>query len=141
MKRRVVLTVRGWVTWSSVAWIQATGGGEGGPGSDQGGTICFNVFRSCLATVSTAKAQAGRSVMTSSVAEKATMVLLLWHLLNSAPIFSGVGRGGVYVGRVVNDSIMDKGMGMDLLPRSWDIRVNGKRSGWYRSQEGGLQLR
>ena len=100
--------VRGWATWSSVTWIQATGGGEGSPGSDQGGTICFNVSRSCFATVSTAKAQAGRSVVTSSIAEGAMMDLLLWRLLNSAPVFSGVGGGGVCVSRVVNDSTMDK---------------------------------
>ena len=72
--------VRRWV-----AWTQATGGGEGGPGSDQGGTICFNVSWSCLATVSTVKAQAGWLVMTSLVAEGAMMVLLLWCLLNSMP--------------------------------------------------------
>ena len=50
MERRAVRTVRGWV-----AWTQVTGGGEGGPGSNQGGTICFNVSWSCLATVSTVK--------------------------------------------------------------------------------------
>ena len=108
MKSRVVLSVRGWVTWSSVAWIQATGGGEGGPGSNQGGTICFNVSWSCLATMGTAEVQAGQPVMTSSVAERAMLVLFLWRFLNSAPVFSGVGGGGVCVGRAVNNSTMDK---------------------------------
>ena len=108
MERRVALTVRGWTTWSSVAWIQVTGGGEGGPGSDQHWTIRFNVSRSCLATMGTAEVWTGWSVVTSSVAERATSVLLLRRLLNSAPVFSGVGGGGVRVSRVINDSTMDK---------------------------------
>ena len=121
MERGVVRTIRGWMSWSSVAWIQVTGGGEGSPGSDQGGTICFNVSQSCLATVSTVKAWAGRLVVTLSIAEGATTVLLLWHLLNSTPVFSGVGRGGVCVGRVINDSSVDKGVGMNLLSWLWGV--------------------
>ena len=91
MKGRVVLMVGGRMTWSSVAWIQVTGGGEGGPGSDQDWTICLNMSQSCLATMGTAEVWAGRAVVSSSVAEGATSVLFLWCFLNSAPVFSGVG--------------------------------------------------
>ena len=135
MKRRAVRMVRGWV-----AWTQVTGGGEGGPGSNQDWTICFNVSRSCLATVSTVKAQAGWSVVTSSIAEGATTVLLLWCLLNSMPVFSGVGGGGVCVSRAINDSSMDKRVVMNLLSQSWGVWSDRKWSGWFGSWEGGLQL-
>ena len=127
--------VRRWV-----AWTQATGGGEGGPGSDQGGTICLNMFQSCLATVSTVEAWASWSVATSLVAEGATTVLLLWHLLNSMPILSGVGRSGVCVGRAVNNSIMGQGMRVNLLSWQWGVGVDGKGSGQYESWEGGFWL-
>ena len=135
MERRTVWTVRGWM-----AWIQATGGGKGGPGSDQGGTISFNMSQSCLATVSAAKAQAGQLVVTLLVAERATTVLLPWRLLNSVPVFSGVGRGGVYVSRAINDSIIDKGVGMNLLSWSWGVWTDRKGSGRFGSWKGGWGL-
>ena len=141
MERRAALSVGGWTTWSSVAWIQVTGGGEGGPGSNQDWTIRFNVSQSCLATMGTVEVWAGRAVMSSSVAEGATSVLFLWRLLNSAPIFSGVGGGGVCVGRAVNDSTMDKRVGVNLLSRSWGVWSDRKRSGQFGNWEGGRGLR
>ena len=78
--------------------------------------------------------------MTLLVAEEATMVLLLWRLLNSLPVFSGVGGGGVCVSRAVNDSTMDEGVGMNLLSWSWGIEADRKRNGWHRSWERGLWL-
>ena len=141
MEGGTALSVRGWTTRSSVTWIQATGGGEGGSGGDQDWTIRLNVSRSCLATMGTAEVWTGRSVVTSSIAEGATPVLFLWRLLNSAPVFSGVGGGGVCVGRAVNDSTMNKGVGVDLFSRSWGIWTDRKRSGRSGNWEGGRGLR
>ena len=96
--------------------------------------------RSCLATMGTAEVGAGRSIMTSSVTEGTTSVLLLWRFLNSAPIFLGVGGGGVCVGRAVNDSAMNKGVGVNLFSRSWGVWMNRERSGWFGRWEGGQGL-
>ena len=90
MERRAVRVVRG-----CVAWIQASGGGEGGPGSNQDWKIHLSVSWSCLAAMGTVEVWAGRPVVTLSVAEGAMTVFLLWHLLNSAPVFSGVSGDGV----------------------------------------------
>ena len=140
MERRAVLMVRGWTTWSSVAWIQVTGGGEGGPGSNQDWTIRFNVSQSCLATMGTVEVWAGRAVVFSLVAEGAMSVLFLWRFLNSTPVFSGVGGGGVCVGRAVNDSTMDMGVGVNLLFWSWGAWTDREWSGWFGSREGGWGL-
>ena len=127
--------IRGWV-----AWIQVTGGGKGSPGSNLGGTICLNVSWSCLATMGTAEVWAGQVVVSSLVAEGAMMVLFLWHLLNSTPVFSGVGGDGVCVDRVVNDSTVGKRVGMNLLSWSRGVWMDRKRSGQFGSWEGGQGL-
>ena len=63
----------------------------------------------------TAEVWAGQLIVTLSVAEGAMTVFLLWHLLNSVPVFLGVSGGGVCGARVVHDSTTDQGVGMDLL--------------------------
>ena len=84
----------------------------------------------------TAEVRAGWLVVTLSVAKGAMTVLLLWRFLNSMPVSSGVGRGGVCVGRAVNDSTMDKRVGMNLFSWSWGVWMDGKGSGRFGSWEG-----